>query len=523
MRISFCGNKEIDILYFNDVHAKPKYVRNFKTAVDKFDKTYKDKTTFKIAGGDINMDRSLPSNVFILKLMNLIGVDASSIGNHDLEGGDVWAQVIKEAKPKFTFLSSNLTFSRKNSVEPLIAKSKVITRKGEKVGLIGVSPLDTENVIFRGNFNNYLSVQNLEQTIDSVKKEVKKLEKQGVNKIFLLAHTGKCSKEGVEYYEKLSEIGGIDIIFGGHDHKEFDLWYTSERGEPVKVVSAGQADDKDIAGEDLDSFGILNAVFDDSGVLVKDECKNNVFITEEFPPSKIVEDMEEKYLQSSKVISYTDEDLTCHNRMVEENPLADLTADATIWLANQKTKGKKAQISLINAGTLRGDLQKGDITVGMIREALPFSNRLIKTELTKQQIFDALNWSVKSTTFIKIAPGIMQVGGLRYSVDENYKVKDVYLLNQDGSLGEKLDYQPHNKKYVAVYDEFLLSGGVGLTSLKKDAKSKDVEMFDYSRQEALLEYLKENFSDKPVKFVKNRIVFDKSKAESNCNFEPVIV
>ncbi len=523
MRVSFCGHKEVDVLYFNDVHAKPKYVRNFKTAVDTFDREHKDKLTFKIAGGDINMDRSVAANVFILKLMDLIGLDASSVGNHDLEGGDVWAQVIKTAKPKFKFLSANLSYSRENEVEPLVAKSKVINRKGERVGLIGVSPLDANDVVFKGDFNDYLNVQSLDKTIQSVRKEVKKLEKKGINKIFLLAHTGKVSKEGVEYYQKLSEIGGIDIIFGGHDHKEFDLWYSSERGEPVKVVSAGQAEDKQIAGEDLDSFGILNAVFDDDGVLVPQKCKNEIYLTETFPPSKEVADLEEQYLKSNTVISRVDQDLTCPNRMTQENPLADLTADAMLWVVNKEKSSKPAEIALINAGTLRGDLQQGEITVGMIRQALPFANRLVKTELTKQQIIEALNWSAKSTTFVKIAPGIMQVGGLKYSVDENHKVKNVCLIDKNGTILERLDKQPDDKKYMVVYDEFLMSGGVGLSSLKKDATKDKVALYDYSRQEALIEYLKENFADKPVEFVKDRIKYETARYKDNCNLVPVIV
>lgn len=523
MRVSFCGAPEFNILYFNDVHSKPKNVRSFKTAVDVFDKENKDKLNFKIAGGDICMDRSLASNSLILRLMNIIGLDVSSIGNHDLEGGDYWAQAIKSVKPKFKFISSNLVFTKSNPVEPLIAKSLILKRKGERVGVIGVSPLDTKEVIFSAPYNNYMDILDFEKTLISVRREVKKLEEKGINKIFLLAHTGKSSKEGIEYYEKLAQIGGIDIIFGGHDHREFDLWYSSERGEPVKLVSVGKADDKNIAGEDLDSFGVLKAVFDEKGVLQPTECDNKIFITDEFEPSKEVADLEEEYLHSGKVIGYTDKDLTCTNRMVEENPLADLTADATLWLVNKKTKGKKAQIALINASTLRGDLQKGDITVGMIRQALPFSNGIIKTEVTKQELFDALNWAVKSTSFVKIAPGIMQVGGLRYTVGRNNKVKDVYLLNEDGTLGEKLDYQPYDEKYTAVYDEFLLTGAVGLTSLRRDPQSKAVEHFPHSRQEALIEYLIEEFNNKPVKFVEERINFEESKVEDNCNFEPIIV
>ncbi len=81
--------------------------------------------------------------------MDLIGLDASSVGNHELEGGDFWSKVIEIAKPKFKFLSSNLQFLRQHKLQQQIAKSTVIQRNGERIGLVGVSPLDY------GTFNTY--------------------------------------------------------------------------------------------------------------------------------------------------------------------------------------------------------------------------------------------------------------------------------------------------------------------------------------------------------------------------------
>lgn len=509
MRVSFYGNSEINVLYFNDVHSKSKYVSSFKTAVDVFDKQNEDKVSLKLAGGDVNMDKALKPNMLILKLMDMIGLDASSVGNHDLEGGDYWLQAIKSISPKFKFLSSNMTFKKPTELQETVAKSMVIEKKGEKIGLVGVSPLDTKELVFSAPCNNYIDVMDFEQTLESVKTEVEKLEEQGIDKIFLLAHTGKSSKNGVEYYEKLAQIGGIDVIIGGHDHKEFDLWYKTERGEPVKVVSVGKAEDKDIVGEDLDSFGVLKAIFDEDGVLIPYECENKVELTEKYPKDLSVIELEEEYLNSSKVLSKSSSDMECHNRMTHEHPVADLAADAMLWLVNKDESTPKAQIALINSGTLRADFKKGDITVGMVRQALPFtSNTLIKTTLTKKQIIDALEWSAKSMTFAKIAPGLMQVGGMCYTINNDYKVQDVYLLNEDGSLGECLDDAPEDEEFVVAYDTFLQTGALGLESLKK-AQDDDVIYYPESRQDALIEYLESEFSSKPVEYNYGRILTSK--------------
>lgn len=508
-KISFKGRGQFNILYFSDVHGKTANIRNFKTAVDAFDKRFSGQSNLKVAGGDLNMDTATKPNILLLKLMDLIGLDASSIGNHDLEGGTFWSEALDKAKPKFKFLSSNLQFLRQHRLQEQIAKSTIIQRNGERVGLVGVSPLDYGDLTFLTPVNNFIKVANLDDTVNAVRNEVRTLEQQGIDKIVLLAHTGKASKNGEEYYQRLADVGGVDVIVGGHDHLEFDRWLISKRGEPVKVISVGKADGKDIVGEDLDSFGVLQAYFDKNGILVPERCINEVELTRNYPISSEVVNLEERHLQTHKIISSSAKELSSQNRMIEENPVGSLAADAMLWIVNKETKGEKAQIAFVNSGTVRGIIPKGDVTIGDVRQALPFvSSTLIKTKLSKKQIIDTLNWGAESTTLPKIAPGVMQVGGMRYTIGKDNKVKDVYLLAKDGSLGERIDIQPDTKEYTVVYDNFLMTGVAGLKDLKKDPSTAGIEYYPYCRQDAIIEYLKHNFTDKPVEVKTPRIVVE---------------
>lgn len=512
-KISFKGRGQFNILYFSDVHGKTANIRSFKTAVDTFDRKFLGQNNLKVAGGDLNMDTATKPNILLLKLMDLIGLDASSVGNHDLEGGTFWSEAIEKAKPKFTFLSSNLNFLRPSRLQEQIAKSTIIQRNGERVGLVGVSPFDYGNLTFITPVNGFVNVANLDDTVMAVRGEVQALEKQGIDKIVLLAHTGKASKDGEAYYERLANIGGVDVIVGGHDHLEFDRWLVSERGEPVKVISVGKAEGKDIVGEELDSFGVLQAYFDKNGILVPERCINEVELTKKYPISDEVVNLEERHLQTHKVISSSARELSSQNRMTEENPVGSLAADAMLWIVNKETKGEKAQIAFVNSGTVRGIIPKGDVTIGDVRQALPFvSSTLIKTKLSKKQIIDTLNWGAESTTLPKIAPGVMQVGGMRYTIGKDNKVKDVYLLAKDGSLGERIDIQPDNKEYTVVYDNFLMTGVAGLKDLKKDPSNAGIEYYPYCRQDAIIEYLKHNFAYKPIEVKTSRIVIEAKEA-----------
>jgi len=489
------------------VHASTKNIRRFKPAVDEFDKENKDKRTLKLAGGDLNFASDLEPNVLMIKLMNLIGLDATCVGNHELEGGNYWAKAIELAKPKFKFLSANLNFSRPNEVENKIAKSTIVEKNGEKVGIIGVSPLDAEELVFKADFNDFATVKDFDKTVDAVKKEVKQLEKQGINKICLLAHTGEKSKVGFDYYENLAKIGGIDIIIGGHDHKEYDNWFTSKRGEPVKVISTEAANDKNKSSEDLGTFGVLRAVFDKKGVLVTDKCKNTIKSTKNYPISAEVEKLEAEILQGNKKICYSKTGLECKNRKTKENPVADLVADSMFWMAQKVNPQSKAQIVLINSGEIKADIPKDDITVQDIKDALPFAQNvnIVEAKFTKKQLIEALNWGVETTTFEKQTLGLLQVGGMRYTVGLDNKVKDVYLTDRKGNLGECLDEMPDDKEYTVLYDTYLMQGPGGMSSLKKGIDEKDVKIYPFNPQNGLLEYLTENFSNKPLEVRTGRI------------------
>lgn len=326
------GNTVFNVLYFSDVHAKANNVRHLKTAVDEFEKAHKDSRILKFAGGDLTFASDLEPNLLMTKLMDLIGVDASSLGNHEIEGGDFFVQALKKARAKIKYLATNLTYSRKNNLQKHVAKSMIIEKDSVKIGVIGLSPFLGDELIFKSDFNNYVSIKDFNESVEDIRKEVKNLESKGINKIFLLAHTGEKSPNGFNYYKNLAKIGGIDVIIGGHDHKKYSRWFISERGEPVKVVSTEASNDRSPGSEDLGTFGILKTVFDSAGVLIREKCKNTTKKTKNYPPSLEVQALEEKILQNNGIICHASQTLECDKRKTQENPVANLLADSMLLI-----------------------------------------------------------------------------------------------------------------------------------------------------------------------------------------------
>ena len=277
----------VNVVHFNDMHENVENLDSFITGRDEFYKTNPNGTNLTLAGGDIF--NRFPQNERIVSNFVKNYVDATATGNRDLEKGKRLSKSIKKYGLQDKFLGTNVYYTDNNPLQNQIVKTKVVNG----IGIIGLAPVDYKARIKKKG-NKGIKTEDLERTIQTVTDEVNKFEKQGINKIFILAHTGEFSghsqfdRHDIDYYKKLSEISGVDVIIGGHDHRQTDRWEATKRGEPVKIVSTGWAKDKSF-GADLDSFGEMSLVFDKNGVLQKDKCKNEFVETNKFAKTDFVE------------------------------------------------------------------------------------------------------------------------------------------------------------------------------------------------------------------------------------------
>ena len=179
--------------------------------------------------------------------------------------------------------------------------------------------------------------------------------------------------------------------------------------------------------------------------------------------------------------------------MKGHSEIANIVADSNLWYVNKHTKGKKADFAFVNAGTIRANFDDKNISKDDIEAVVPFvTSTLIKTSLNKKQVQETLSWCAKSTGFSRIAPGIMHVSSLEYDVNPDLSVDNIKLLNDDGSVKCRLDECSDDKEFTVVIDKFLATGTLGLVHLKKDCvNDSNVECFQASRQDALLDYLKQ--------------------------------
>lgn len=478
MQINFLGTK-INTLFYNDLHGATTNVDAFLDEQSKYYNQKQNEPNFTLSGGDVFVTTNPNNEIIAEKLCSK--TDAIALGNHDIEGGNYITNLIRKFALKGKLLSSNLLIKGKNELEKEIVPSTIIEKNGEKIGVIGVSPLNYKSLSFETKENDFIDVQNFDETFANVKKEVDKLTKKGIDKIFLLAHTGISDENFINYYEEFSKISGIDVIIGGHDHLQVDEWRKSNANEPVKIVSTGKTDTR-VFGENLDTYGIMELEFDDDGVLIEDKSKT------EF---KHIEQKEE--IDDTPIVVKIDAPYEKGNILYGNSEVGNIVTDSGLWYVNKYTKGKKADFAFVNAGTIRADL-KETITEKNIQQVLPFTQqKLIKTTLNKRQVLNTLNWCALSTTFKKVTPGVMQVSNMTYTINPDNTVSDVVVYNEDGSVKYILDELDDDFEFSVVYDDFLATGVVGLVDLKKDTENdKTIESFDGTRQEVLKEYLLSN-------------------------------
>lgn len=168
-------------------------------------------------------------------LMNIMGVDAVAMGNHEFDFGmDNLAYLARKAT--FPILCSNYDFSG-TPAEGLIRPYTIIHRKGIKIGVFALSP----------KLEGLVSAKSCEGVtfIDPVAKAQEMVallrDKEKCDMVILLSHLGWNVDEYSDQYV-IARTKGIDLVLGGHSHTYFDtLKYVKDmEGKNVPVDQNGK-------------------------------------------------------------------------------------------------------------------------------------------------------------------------------------------------------------------------------------------------------------------------------------------
>ena len=168
-------------------------------------------------------------------LMNQMGYDAVTIGNHEFDFGlDNMIRIFRQAR--FPIVCSNYDFADtelKDLVKPYI----VLKRKGVKIGVFALCP-PLEGLVFTKNYGPLRFLDPIEvtrQMVDLLRRQ------KHCDYVICLSHLGW---EKGEYPDNriIAATDGVDLVLGGHTHSYFDKleYVNNSQGQPVPVDQNGK-------------------------------------------------------------------------------------------------------------------------------------------------------------------------------------------------------------------------------------------------------------------------------------------
>ena len=465
------------IFYFNDLHGQIPKMQRLYSAGEQAEYIAKQTGSdfFKFSSGDTFIGSDEKRNKAAASFLKMSEVDAQTLGNHEFDiTASICADLLKDTKTKILGMNMNFPDNISEMSKKVMRSTIVSDKSGQQYGLIGVQPSDMQKRLKKPEILEGITIDDKEQTLVELQQEVDKLRQQGVNKVILLSHEGNETER-----EIAQKISGIDIILGGHSHdliegvKDGENLLYSPTGEPVLITQAGR---------DGNYFGLLNLEFNDLGQITY--IQNNVTDTNHFAPNLVMSKTIDSIMgESPKIGTLGYADPIPKNNLVEENPWADFVADAV-------KKDLDADIVLINSANFRGSVDTGTVTERDISSIFPFNNKLRRVSLSEKDLVDAINMCAKSLVAHNSKPGIMQVSGLNYTMNRNGELVELNFIDKQGQVHPiNVNNPDPNKKYNAVYDEFLVGGGDGLDMLKKEP-SEILENYHFDKDKCTIDYIK---------------------------------
>ena len=476
---------EMSVGYVNDEHGQTNNMMRILSGL---------KGDLRVSAGDndIGDEKNKAVHRATMKFMNLANITATALGNHELDttqsdlldsiedyDGDILATNMNQEDVEAEDPKDVEELGRAPLAKSL-KNSKVVEVKGEKIGLVGASPIDMFDRLTHPNYHTDCSIDALEDTIEDIQDEVDRMKEQGINKIFLLSHLGHQKDQIVAQNTK-----DIDVIIGGHTHelvkdiKEGENLFYNEDGEPVVLTEAGR---------DGAYFGKLNLTFDKNGVITK--AQNNLGETRLFHKNMINQYIFDEILGKPEKVGFIRQAPPPPTTLIEENPHANFVCDAM-----KEEMG--ADIGVWNNSGIRNFFHEGAIDSRDIKDIAPFFDRMSLAEVSEKTLVDMFKATVKTTyTSHGNKPGLLAVSGLNYTVSP--KKGELTAMNFVDKNGNEIPIDINNpradKMYKVATDEFMMSAGADYAVLAPHDKC--IEIRPYDKDVITCEYIKH--LDRPI-------------------------
>ena len=455
--------------------------------------------------------------------INLLDIDAYTLGNHSFDDGDNALKVfLDRLNTDISVLSANVVPSVGNVLENKWKPYVIKEVDGQKIGIIGI----TVSQKTQESSNPSDEIEFLDE-MTTAQKYIDELTAMGINKIVLLTHQGYNVDRAMA-----QQLNGVDVIIGGDSHTylgNFGPFVASEGAYPT-IEESGDKHTVCIAqaGQYGKILGNLDILFDNHGhvnsclgrpillvgdtflqkdangtkVEVSDEVKAQILNVISMHDIEIVEEdnatlaviksyKDQVDIEKNKVIGSAGESLR-HIRIPGQDYGGTSGADlplgseiAPIVAKSFYDLSNRADACIQNAGGVRVSVPEGNITMATAYELLPFANTLFEIEMKgseiKQVLEDALSNYIDNNGSTGSFP---YAYGLKYDVNThataNQRISNLEIKDRTTGTWSNIN---ENKMYVIVTNSYIANGKDGYTTFKtiQDERGKGTDTYlDYA-------------------------------------------
>ena len=352
--------------------------------------------------------------------LDMMDFDYSVVGNHEFDKGLTNLRYLQNGPTRTgrdsghkrsreaTFTGADFKYLAANVVndktgKPVFPPYAVRTIKGVKVGIIGVIAEDTPSVVMP---SSVAGLKFLDEAA-TVNKYVAKIRKSGVRTFIVLMHQGGAGTltggpltgDVVPVVTAMDE--DVDVVISAHSHAGYQGLIGNKLVTQAFANSTGLADiDMTLdpkSGDCTTKTAEIVSPYGDVAPGTTPDARIALFVAEmKALVAPII----------GQVVGTASAPVLKTASAGGDSPAGDFIADAQRWQMG-------TQVALMNAGGVRSDIATaaGPVLWGQLFTAQPFSNYLMKMDLTGAQIKTALEQQWLGQTYARI----LQPSGISYS------------------------------------------------------------------------------------------------------------
>ena len=493
-------SEDIIVLYENDVHCGVDGYANLAALKDEMKVSHKNVAV--VSSGDFVQGGSLGASSHgrnIINIMNEVGYDFVTLGNHEFDYGIPRQMELMEAL-NAECLCCNFKDLRTN--KQIYDPYRIVHYGKMDVAFVGMSTPYTINsstpTYFKDENGNFVYSFCIDNFYDVVQNAVNSARNEGADFVIVLSHLGDESEGegGVNSLSMIENTYGINVVLDGHSHSVIPgTILKNKKGEDVTLTSTGTK---------LENIGKLtispDRKFKTELISTKTYIKKDAWLL------KVINEIKEGYKKVAEQVIFTSDVKLAsydeqHNRLVrnQESNIGNFCTDAYRIVFG-------TDLAFLGGGSIRADLPKGDVTFNDLYTMFPFENGTCKGECTGELLLDILEFSVA------IAPGefggFQQVSGLRFEYDSSIPSPVVYDANHDfaGVKGERRvkkvevlnkngEYEPLDpaKTYTFAASSYMaIDHGDGFAMMERCTNIQDAGVLDTDIIQNFLENYKNN-------------------------------